>query len=106
MPTLIANYRKREKATVPKFIPLSMPDSKDWTIAQAKRVWRINAATATYVADHPSIPDYHTQEGQDYFFAICWWFTSRPLIDEDNPTEAERKRRLEALDAYVASLKG
>ena len=94
----------KTQTSMSKFIPLSMPDSKNWTIAQAKRMWRINAATAAYVAAHPSIPDYHTQEGQDYFFAICWWYMNHPTPDEDSPTPAEKRRRQAALRTYVASL--
>ena len=91
-----------------KFVALTDLDSKNWTTAQAKRIWRINAAVAGYFAKHPDTLDYRTQEGQDYFFAICWWYMTHPLVDEAapvKPTATEMRRREAELDAFVASLK-
>ena len=91
-----------------KFVPIRSFESRTWTAAQAKRVWRINAAAIAYFAAHTEAFDYHTQEGQDYFFAICWYFMTHPLIDEsapDRPDARERRRRERALDTYARSLR-
>ena len=90
-----------------KFIPILTLDSKRWTLAQARRVWRINAAAIAYFAEHPGTLDYNTEAGQDYFFAICQYFMTHPLIDEstsDPPDDAEKQRREQELDAYVTRL--
>ncbi|HXR50085.1 MAG TPA: hypothetical protein VN778_03620 [Verrucomicrobiae bacterium] len=87
-----------------KFIPITTLDSKRWTTEQAKRVWRINAAAIAYFVSHTDSFDYNTQEGQDCFFAICAYFLTHPLIDEDAPgppSSAERLRRQAELEAFT-----
>lgn len=101
----LRSYDVGETTKVVKFVPITLPKSKDWTIAQANRAWRINAAAVKYLAETPNMPDYRTQEGQDYFSAICWWFMSRPLPDENRPSAQERKQRADALDTFVARLR-
>ena len=88
-----------------KFVPIPLHSSRTWTLEQANRAWRINAAAVKYLAEVPGMPDYRTQEGQDYFSAICWWFMTRPLPDEGKPDARERRRRANALDAFVAGLR-
>ena len=89
-----------------KFIPITTLDSKRWTDEQTKRVWRINAAAIGYFAEHADSFNYHLQDDQDCFFAICRYFLTHPLIDEpapDPPTDPEKQSRQVELDEYVAS---